>query len=189
MLALENIRILELAPLAPGAYCTMMLGDFGAEVIKVESLGPKFGGSYEGKAAAYYPLDRNKKSIALNLKSDAGREAFYRLARKASWDMLENDSPPFHGRGNHELSAPGIGRASAVLADGCAFGGELEHRRAFGQVRDDCADRRGLMPKSHATDDDSGNLLSLEELQGFAGIGHIAHQAIGGERFFWHHQI
>ena len=83
MLALENIRILDLAPLAPGAYCTMMLGDFGAEVIKVESLGPKFGGSYEDKAAAFYPLDRNKKSVALNLKSDAGREAFYRLARKA----------------------------------------------------------------------------------------------------------
>ena len=87
MLALQKIKILELAPLAPGAFCTMLLGDFGAEVIKVESPGVILGGSYKGeenrKEAAYYPLDRNKKSIVLNLKSPGGRQAFYRLAQQA----------------------------------------------------------------------------------------------------------
>lgn len=87
MLALQKIKILELAPLAPGAFCTMLLGDFGAEVIKVESPGVILGGSYKGEEnreeAAYYPLDRNKKSIVLNLKSPEGRQVFYRLTQQA----------------------------------------------------------------------------------------------------------
>jgi len=87
MLALEKIRVLELTPLAPGEFCTMILGDFGAEVLKVESPAGKLGLALQGeinrKEAAYNPLDRNKKSIVLNLKSQAGRQAFYRLAEQA----------------------------------------------------------------------------------------------------------
>ncbi len=41
MLALEQIKVLDLTPLAPGQFCTMILGDFGAEVLKVESAGSK----------------------------------------------------------------------------------------------------------------------------------------------------
>jgi crotonobetainyl-CoA:carnitine CoA-transferase CaiB-like acyl-CoA transferase len=87
MLALEKIRVLELTPLAPGEFCTMILGDFGAEVLKVESPAGKLGLALQGevnrKEAAYNPLDRNKKSIVLNLKSQAGRQVFYRLAQQA----------------------------------------------------------------------------------------------------------
>jgi len=87
MLALEKIRVLELTPLAPGEFCTMILGDFGAEVLKVESPAGKLGLALQGevnrKEAAYNPLDRNKKSIVLNLKSQAGRQVFYRLAEQA----------------------------------------------------------------------------------------------------------
>jgi alpha-methylacyl-CoA racemase len=87
MLALEKIRILELTPLAPGEFCTMILGDFGAEVLKVESPAGKLTLALQGevnrKEAAYNPLDRNKKSIVLNLKSQAGRQVFYRLAQQA----------------------------------------------------------------------------------------------------------
>lgn len=87
MLALEKIRILELTPLAPGQFCTMILGDFGAQVIKIESPAGKLGLELKGeesrKEAAYFPLDRNKKSIVLNLKSEAGRQIFYRLSKKA----------------------------------------------------------------------------------------------------------
>lgn len=87
MLALEKIRVLELTPLAPGEFCTMILGDFGAEVLKVESPAGKLAlalqGEVDRKGAAYNPLDRNKKSVVLNLKSQAGRQVFYRLAQQA----------------------------------------------------------------------------------------------------------
>jgi crotonobetainyl-CoA:carnitine CoA-transferase CaiB-like acyl-CoA transferase len=95
MLALEGIRILDLARTVPLTYCTMLLADLGAEVIKVETpLEP--GAIYPGtgvsphpqdeegrRRAAYNSLNRNKKSIALNLKSEEARQIFYRLAEKA----------------------------------------------------------------------------------------------------------
>jgi len=91
MLALEGVKILDLSRLVPGAFCTMLLGDLGAEVLKIEAPGvTEFRGSPKSlqgeenrKAAAYYAPDRNKKSIVVNLKSEAGREIFYRLSRHA----------------------------------------------------------------------------------------------------------
>ena len=91
MLALEGVKILDLSRLIPGAFCTMLLGDLGAEVLKIEAPGvTEFRGSPKAlqgeenrKAAAYYAPDRNKKSIVVNLKSEAGREIFYRLSRHA----------------------------------------------------------------------------------------------------------
>jgi alpha-methylacyl-CoA racemase len=91
MLALQGVKILDLSVLVPGAFCTMLLGDLGADVIKIEA--PRvneFRGSSgalpkeeQRKAAAYYALDRNKQSIVVNLKSEAGREIFYRLSERA----------------------------------------------------------------------------------------------------------
>lgn len=87
MLAFERIKILDLTSLAPGQFCTMILGDFGANVLRVESPGAKFGLGLKGKEskkeAAYFPLDRNKKSIVLDLKTQSGREVFYRLAQQS----------------------------------------------------------------------------------------------------------
>jgi len=91
MLALEGVKILDLSRLVPGAFCTMLLGDMGAEVVKIEAPGVTGIGSSPGavsrgensRAAAYYAPDRNKKSIVVNLKSEAGREIFYRLCRGA----------------------------------------------------------------------------------------------------------
>ncbi|MCX6004150.1 MAG: CaiB/BaiF CoA-transferase family protein [Chloroflexi bacterium] len=93
MLALEGIKILELVHLPPGELCTMILGDFGAEIIKVEAL-PQSSSRGAGvygtadvealkAAAAFNALNRNKKSIRLNLKSEEGRQVFYRLAKDA----------------------------------------------------------------------------------------------------------
>ncbi len=91
MLALDGIKILDMSGLAPGALCTMLLGDLGADVIKVESTipsplaggGPSPKGEEKREDAAYFALNRNKRSIALNLKSEAGRQIFYRLAQHA----------------------------------------------------------------------------------------------------------
>ena len=91
MLALEGVKILDLSMLVPGAFCTMLLGDLGADVLKIEPPGvSEFKGSSRAvpkeeqrKATAYYALDRNKKSIVVNLKSEPGREIFYRLSQRA----------------------------------------------------------------------------------------------------------
>lgn len=78
---LEGIRILDLSGLAPGPYCTMLLGDLGADVIVVEATpgaGRRMGGS--DRAEVHNPLRRNKRSIGLNLKDPAAQEAFLKLA-------------------------------------------------------------------------------------------------------------
>ena len=83
---LEGIKILDLSRLAPGPFCTMILGDLGADILKVE--GPREGRlamvmAIEERAIAYNALERNKRSIVLNLKLEPARKIFYQLAEKA----------------------------------------------------------------------------------------------------------
>jgi crotonobetainyl-CoA:carnitine CoA-transferase CaiB-like acyl-CoA transferase len=88
MKTLDGIRVLDLTRLLPGDYCTMLLGDLGAEVIKVEE--PKLGDYIRwvpplinGQSVSHLMLNRNKKSIKLNLKSEKGKEIFYKLAERS----------------------------------------------------------------------------------------------------------
>src|SRR3989337_2785849 len=84
--ALEGIHVLDLTRLAPGPFCTMLLGDLGADVIVVEEApgaGRRFDAGMNGRAQAVNALGRNKRSIGLNLKDEAARGVFYRLAEKA----------------------------------------------------------------------------------------------------------
>ncbi|MDC3411875.1 CoA transferase [Aquibacillus sp. 3ASR75-11] len=81
---LQGYRVLDLTRLLPGPYCTMLLADFGSEVIKVED--EKHGDyarRYEPKldenSAIFHSLNRNKKSVCLDLKSTEGKEAFLKL--------------------------------------------------------------------------------------------------------------
>lgn len=87
-LALEGIRILDLSIASPGGFCTLILADLGAEVIMVEQ--PRLEGARQRgspNSPALEPgnlaLNRNKKSIALNLKTQAAREVFYKLAERS----------------------------------------------------------------------------------------------------------
>jgi crotonobetainyl-CoA:carnitine CoA-transferase CaiB-like acyl-CoA transferase len=92
---LTGIKLIDLTKLAPGPHCTMILGDLGADIIKVEEPGPPTGRRAEQAGAAasaqrrpagigpFNALGRNKKSIGLNLKSGPGREVFLRLAQRA----------------------------------------------------------------------------------------------------------
>ncbi|MCJ7566309.1 MAG: CoA transferase [Anaerolineales bacterium] len=90
---LEGIRVLDLSRAMAGPYCTMMLGDLGADVIKVErpgsgdesrGWGPPFVGQSEdnlsGESAYFLSVNRNKRSITVNLKSSEGQEVIQRLA-------------------------------------------------------------------------------------------------------------
>lgn len=87
MLPLEGIRVLDLTRLAPGPFCTMLLGDMGADVIVVEEppgVGRRFdGGAQSEHSRAFNALGRNKRSIGLNLKDPRAQEAFLRLADNA----------------------------------------------------------------------------------------------------------
>ena len=95
---LEGITILDLTRLAPGPYCTMILADLGADVIKIEEPGPPTGrraaqaGSLSpvppppygvDRHAPHWALNRNKRTIGLNLKHDEARRIFYQLAERA----------------------------------------------------------------------------------------------------------
>jgi alpha-methylacyl-CoA racemase len=81
---LDGIRILELARVLPGEFCTMMLADMGADVLKIET--PEPGGAPDADAArraAFSFANRNKRSLALNLKAPEGQAIFRRLAEGA----------------------------------------------------------------------------------------------------------
>ncbi len=91
VMALDGIKVLDLSRLAPGPHCSMLLSDFGADVLLVEAVpgvSAKLGGGNrqsEGavRAAAYNPLGRGKRSIALNLKDERARDIFYDLVKEA----------------------------------------------------------------------------------------------------------
>jgi alpha-methylacyl-CoA racemase len=91
-LPLEGIRVLDLSRLLPGGFCSLLLADFGADVLKVEDTGmgdyirwspPFYEGAHDSaKSALFLSLNRNKRSIRLDLKHDRGREALLRLVRE-----------------------------------------------------------------------------------------------------------
>ena len=81
---LDGIKILELARVAPGELCTMLLADMGADVLKIETPDPKGPpGAEEARRAAFAFVNRNKRSMTLNLKSPEGQAIFTKLARTA----------------------------------------------------------------------------------------------------------
>ncbi|MDA5109177.1 CaiB/BaiF CoA-transferase family protein [Brevibacillus thermoruber] len=87
--ALRGITVLDLTRVLAGPFCTMILGDLGADVIKVEAVGSKddtraWGPPFAGGESAYYLCaNRNKRAITLNLKSAKGQDAFKKLAAGA----------------------------------------------------------------------------------------------------------
>ncbi|MDD2585895.1 MAG: CoA transferase, partial [Syntrophomonadaceae bacterium] len=76
-LPLKGIKILDLSRYLPGPFCTQILADFGAEVIKVEDprggdLGRSLPPLINGQSARFYTVNRNKKSITLDLRKPEG---------------------------------------------------------------------------------------------------------------------
>ncbi len=85
---LAGIRVLDLTRLLPGPVCTLYLADLGADVVKVEDTGAgdyaRNLGNRPGTVSAFFrAVNRNKRSLAIDLKDKRGREAFLALARKA----------------------------------------------------------------------------------------------------------
>ena len=88
MSALSGIRVLDFTRVVSGPYCTQLLSDLGAEVVKIErpgsgddsrAFGPPF---VKGESAYFLSLNRGKKSVVIDLATDSGRDTARRLARK-----------------------------------------------------------------------------------------------------------
>ncbi|MGI8825046.1 MAG: CaiB/BaiF CoA transferase family protein [Chloroflexota bacterium] len=116
--ALEGLRVLDLSRVLAGPYCTMMLGDMGAEVIKIEQPGigdetRRWGPPWAGGQSAYYlAVNRNKKSLTLNIRDPRGKEILRSLVCRSDV-VVENfkaGALNHLGIGYDELSAdnPGL---------------------------------------------------------------------------------
>jgi crotonobetainyl-CoA:carnitine CoA-transferase CaiB-like acyl-CoA transferase len=96
-LPLEGVKVLDFTAIMAGPYCTLMLADMGAEVIKIESFpegdgSRRFDPKVNGESYCFAVLNRNKKSVALDLKKARGKDIFLRLARDADI-VIENYRP------------------------------------------------------------------------------------------------
>ena len=94
---LEGVTVLDCTQVMAGPFCTMLLADMGADVVKVEKpggddsrrMGPPF---IEGESAAFLGINRNKKSIVLDLRNEVDRSVFRRIAQQADV-VAENFRP------------------------------------------------------------------------------------------------
>jgi len=98
MKALDDLFVVDLSRILSGPVCTMLMGDMGADIVKIEppptgddsrQWGPPFIG---GTSTYFHSINRNKKSLGLNLKADAGRQILWKLIERADV-LLENFRP------------------------------------------------------------------------------------------------
>lgn len=96
--ALEGMRVLDLTQIMAGPFCTMLLGDLGAEVIKIEKpqggddsrrMAPPY---YNGESAAFIAMNRNKYGLALDIRTPEGKDILWRLIATADV-LVENFRP------------------------------------------------------------------------------------------------
>lgn len=127
MRPLDGLRVIDLTRVVSGPFATMQLGDLGAEVIKVERPGDgddtrAFAPPYQGGEAAYFlSINRNKKSITLDLKSAAGKDVLWRLIDAADI-IVENFRPGAMDRLGFGWDAVHRRRPAAIYASISGFG-------------------------------------------------------------------
>ena len=122
--ALAGVKVLDLTRVLAGPFCTMMMADMGAEVIKIEVPGSgddsrQFAPFINGESAYYMNLNRNKKGVTLNLKHPEGKRLFLELVKKADI-VIENYRPGTMeklGLGYEELA-----KVNARIIYGCVSG-------------------------------------------------------------------
>ena len=108
MKALEGVRVLDLTRALAGPYCSMMLGDYGADVVKIELPGDgddtrKWGPPFIGEESAYFlSVNRNKRSVTLNLRHPSGKQLFMDMAKDADV-VLGELHPGGGGPAGHRL--------------------------------------------------------------------------------------
>jgi crotonobetainyl-CoA:carnitine CoA-transferase CaiB-like acyl-CoA transferase len=127
MRPLEGLRVVDLTRVLSGPYCSMQLGDLGAEVIKVEQPGKgddtrAFAPPFQGDQAAYFlSVNRNKKSVTLDMKSARGKEVLWRLIEKSDI-LVENFRPGAMDRLGFGYAAVQARRPALIYASISGFG-------------------------------------------------------------------
>ena len=141
MKALEGIRVLDLTRALAGPFCTLMLGDNGADVIKIEipgtgddtrGWGPPF---IQEESAYFLSINRNKRSLTLNLRDPKAKEIFLKLAKDADV-VVENFTPGVmdrFGLGYEEVKATNPGIIYCSIS-GFGQGGPYRTRSAYDQI-------------------------------------------------------
>ena len=141
MKALEGIRVLDLTRALAGPFCTLMLGDNGADVIKIElpgagddtrHWGPPF---IESESAYYLSINRNKRSLTLNLRDPEAKEIFLKLVRTADV-VVENFTPGVMGRFGLDYDAVQAINPAIIYCSISGFGqdGPYRERPAYDQI-------------------------------------------------------
>jgi len=126
MQPLHGIRVLDLSRVLAGPYCTMVLGDLGADVIKVESpegdetrgWGPPFA---EGESAYYLCVNRNKRGIVVDFKTEEGREIIRGLARQSDV-LVENFRPGSLSRFSLDFESVSVINPNLIYCSITGFG-------------------------------------------------------------------
>ena len=141
MKALEGIRVLDLTRALAGPFCTLMLGDNGADVIKIEipgtgddtrGWGPPF---IQEESAYFLSINRNKRSLTLNLRDPKAKEIFLKLAKDADV-VVENFTPGVmdrFGLGYEDVKATNPGIIYCSIS-GFGQGGPYRTRSAYDQI-------------------------------------------------------
>lgn len=134
---LDGVRVLDLSRVMSGPFCTAMLADLGAEVIKIEMPGGgddsrHFGPFVEGESAYFMLLNRGKKSMTLDLKSDRGREILMAMV-KSSDVVIENFRPGVAKRLGFDYDSLAPHHPGLIYASISGFGqdGPLADRPAY----------------------------------------------------------
>jgi len=126
MQPLNGIRVLDLSRVLAGPYCTMVLGDLGADVTKVESpegdetrgWGPPFA---EGESAYYLCVNRNKRGIVVDFKTEEGREIIRRLVRQSDV-LVENFRPGSLSRFSLDFESVSVINPNLIYCSITGFG-------------------------------------------------------------------
>ena len=139
--ALEGIRVLDLTRALAGPFCTLMLGDNGADVIKIEIPGSgddtrKWGPPFIGDESAYFlSINRNKRSLTLNLQDPKAQEVFMKLAKDTDV-VVENFTPGVMERFGLGYEAVKAVNPNVIYCSISGFGqdGPYKSRPAYDQI-------------------------------------------------------
>ena len=141
MKALQDIQVLDLTRALAGPFCTLMLGDYGADVIKIEipetgddtrHWGPPFIGD---ESAYFLSINRNKRSLTLNFKEQEAIKIFLKLVEKADV-VVENFTPGVMKRFGLDYEAVKAINPSIIYCSISGFGqdGPYQNRPAYDQI-------------------------------------------------------
>jgi crotonobetainyl-CoA:carnitine CoA-transferase CaiB-like acyl-CoA transferase len=141
MKALDGIRVLDLTRALAGPFCTLMLGDYGADVIKIELPGTgddtrHWGPPFIGDESAYFlSINRNKRSLTLNFKEPQAVEVFLKLVEQSDV-VVENFTPGVMGRLGLDYETVKSANPRIVYCSISGFGqsGPYKNRPAYDQI-------------------------------------------------------